>query len=396
MSGQVAPEAQGDAARGERSDGGSAASERSDGGSAAGERSDGGRALHVLVAPDSFGNTLSAVAAAQQIAAGWSAGRPGDVLELAPQSDGGPGFVDVLASAFGTRRLLTVSGPLGVPTPAEYLLDGGAAYVECAQACGLHLLPDGPSEDTAMSASSRGVGELIAAAVADGARRVVVGLGGSSCTDGGFGLAEAFGGFTGAARALAGVELVAATDVEHPLLGPHGAAAVFGPQKGAGSIDLVDALEERLEAVAVAWADATGRAVARLPGAGAAGGLGAALLALGASRESGADVVARATGQDAKLAAAGLVLTGEGRFDGQSLRGKLVTALARRAARHGCPTWVLAGQVTVSADEAAAHGVSATFSLVEHAGSVDRAMTEAAAQLREVAEEAAWRWTGRE
>ncbi|MFC7751880.1 glycerate kinase family protein [Tsukamurella soli] len=348
--------------------------------------------MRVLIAPDSFGNTLDAVAAADRIAAGWSAVRPDDVLELAPQSDGGPGFVDVLASAFGTRRVLTVPGPLGDPTPAEYLVDGGTAYIECAQACGLHLLPDGPTEDTAMAASSRGVGELIADAVRCGATRVVVGLGGSSCTDAGFGIAETFGGFAGAARALSGIELVAATDVEHPLLGPHGAAEVFGPQKGA-SLDLVTALEERNEAVASAWWEATGRSVAHLPGAGAAGGIGAALLALGATRESGADVIAAATGQDAKLDEAGLVLTGEGRFDAQSLRGKVVTALAARAARHGCPTWVLAGQVAVTRAEADAAGVGELFSLVDRAGSVERAMTEAAPQLEGLAAEVAQRWS---
>lgn len=344
-----------------------------------------GVSARVLVAPDSFGGTLSAAQAARAIEAGWRSERSADEVVLAPQSDGGPGFVEVLAAGLGAvPDTVTVSGPLGAPTPAQLLVDGDAAYIECAQACGLHLLPDGPSPETALAATSRGVGELIIAALAAGSTTVTVGLGGSSCTDGGAGLAEAFGGIASAAGVLAGLRLVAATDVENPLLGPTGAAAVFGPQKGAPS-GLIPVLEARLTRTAQEWRAATGRDVADLPGAGAAGGLGAALLALGAERASGAEVVATATGLDDLLDRTDLVLTGEGRFDTQSLRGKAAVALAERAARHGVDTLVLAGQVDIDAATARAHHVRAAYSLVEQVGSVDAAMRDAESALRDLA-----------
>lgn len=343
----------------------------------------------ILVAPDSFGGTLSAAQAAHAIAAGWRAARPADEVVLAPQSDGGPGFVDVLAAGLGTDPdTAVVSGPLGHPVPARFLIVGASAYLECAQACGLDLLPHGPTPASAEAATSRGVGELILAALAAGATTITVGLGGSACTDGGAGLAEAFGGFQGAATALADVHLIAATDVENPLLGPSGAAAVFGPQKGAPSA-LIPALEARLTQVSADWRAATGRVVTGLPGAGAAGGLGAALLALGADRASGAEVVARATGLDELLDRVALVVTGEGRFDDQSLRGKAAIALAARAARHGVDAVVLAGQVTVDPALARQHHVRHAYSLVETAGSVEAAMRDADGALRALAEQVA-------
>ncbi|HET6733361.1 glycerate kinase, partial [Mycobacterium sp.] len=192
--------------------------------------------VRVLIAPDSFGDSLTAVQAAEAIAAGWRRARPDDTLTLAPQSDGGPGFVGVLASRLGDVRTLRVSGPLTAEVSAEWVLDDaapGTAYIECAQACGLALLGGPPTVHTAVAAHSRGVGQLVAAALEAGAGRIVVGLGGSSCTDGGRGLVDELGGLAAARKLLAGVELIAATDVEHPLLGPMGAATVFGPQKGA-------------------------------------------------------------------------------------------------------------------------------------------------------------------
>jgi glycerate kinase len=187
--------------------------------------------MRVLIAPDCYGDSLTAVEAAQSIADGWRRGRPDDQLTLAPQSDGGPGFVGVLAGRLGEVRTLRVSGPLTGEVSAEWVLDPAAprtAYIECAQACGLALLGGPPTVQTALAAHSRGVGQLIAAAVRAGAERIVVGLGGSACTDGGRGMVEALGTdvrsttsarLAAARELLAGVELIAATDVEHPLWG---------------------------------------------------------------------------------------------------------------------------------------------------------------------------------
>jgi glycerate kinase len=351
--------------------------------------------LRVLIAPDCYGDSLTAVQAAQAIADGWRRARPHDELTLAPQSDGGPGFVDVLAGRVGERRSLRVSGPLTAEVDADWVFDGDeprTAYIECARACGLSLLGGPPTVETALAAHSRGVGQLMAAAVAAGAGRIVVGLGGSSCTDGGRGMIEALTpharsttkNSVGAARELlADVELIAATDVEHPLLGPMGAARVFGPQKGADP-DAVQALERRLTEWAAVLDAAAGRPVRDQPGAGAAGGLGAGLLALGGRRESGATVIAEHTHLLDDVAAAQLVITGEGRFDDQSLHGKVVSALA--GAARGTPVLVLAGQVTL--DEAALRdaGIAGAYSIADHAGSVQLAMADAANQLAGLAE----------
>ena len=353
--------------------------------------------MRVLIAPDSFGETLTAVEATAAIAAGWSAVRPDDQLIEAPQSDGGPGFVDVVAAAGGTIRTTVVEGPLGVDVPARWLLDGTDAYLESAQACGLGLLDGPPTPRTARDAHSRGVGQLVVAALDAGARRIVVGLGGSSCTDGGRGLvetlAQGFGSADAAVARLRAVELVAATDVEHPLLGEHGAARVFGPQKGADA-GTVEFLEERNTAWAGQLRRVTARDVAAEAGAGAAGGIGAALLALGGTRESGAHVVAQRTGQDRQLASAQLVITGEGRLDQQSLRGKLVIALAAAARRRAIATLVLAGQVLLDTADLDRAGIDDALSLVDHAGSVERAMSDAYAQLRDLAAAAARGWDG--
>src|SRR4051794_23531409 len=244
--------------------------------------------MRVLVAPDSFGDTLSAVEATQAIAEGWREASPEDVLDLAPMSDGGPGFVDVLRQGLGGELVtVTVDDPLGRPVAAELLIVDATAYVESAQACGLHLMA--AEERNPRLATTRGVGQLLAAARDSGAARIVVGLGGSGTNDGGRGMWEALDGRLDA-------DLVAATDVDNPLLGPNGASAVFGPQKGADRamvLDLDDALRR--------WADHVEQATGRLglrdaPGAGAAGGLGFGLLALGAGRAPGFGLVAEAIG----------------------------------------------------------------------------------------------------
>jgi glycerate 2-kinase len=350
--------------------------------------------VQVLIAPDCYGDSLTAVEAAQAIADGWRRGRPDDELTLAPQSDGGPGFVGVLAGRIGEVHTLRVSGPLTEEVSAEWVLDPAApltAYIECAQACGLALLGGPPTVQTALAAHSRGVGQLIAAAVQAGAGRIVVGLGGSACTDGGRGIVEELGGLEAARELLAGVELIAATDVEHPLLGPMGAAAVFGPQKGADP-DTVRVLEQRLSDWSVELNAAAGRAVSDEPGAGAAGGIGAALLALGGRRESGAAIIAEHTRLSDDVAAAQLVITGEGRFDDQSLHGKVVSALAAGARSRRIPVVVLAGQVTLADDTLREAGIAAAFSITDHAGSVALAIEDAANQLEGLAQVTAATW----
>jgi glycerate kinase len=339
-------------------------------------------ALRVLVAPDCYGDSLTAVQAAAAIAAGWNRVRPGDQFTVAPQSDGGPGFVDGLAGRLGERRQLQVWGPLDDQVEADWVLDpeSATAYLECAQACGLARLGGPPTTGTALAAHSRGVGQLIAAALRAGATRIVVGLGGTASTDGGRGLVDELDGLAAGRRRLAGVELIAASDVDYPLLGPSGAARVFGPQKGADSATVV-ALEQRLTQWAGELDAAARRAVSAESGAGAAGGIGAALLALGGRRESGAAIIAEHTGLADHIAAADLVITGEGRFDDQSLRGKVVGALAVAARSRQVPVVVLAGQVGLDNVALRSAGILAAYAIADYAGSVRLAMADAANQL---------------
>jgi glycerate kinase len=347
-------------------------------------------ALRILIAPDSYGDTLTAVQAAAAIAAGWNRARPGDQFTIAPQSDGGPGFVTVLADRLGERRRVRVSGPLDGEVDAEWVFDpaSATAYLGCAEACGLALLDGPPTPQTALCAHSRGVGQLIAAALQAGAARIVVGLGGSASTDGGRGLVDELGGLDAARERLAGVDLVAASDVEYPLLGPWGAARVFGPQKGADARTVAE-LEERLGRWAAELDAAAGREVSAQQGAGAAGGIGAALLALGARCESGAAIIAEHTGLADDIAAANLIITGEGRFDEQSLHGKVVGALTAAARSRQVPVLVLAGQVDLDDSALRSAGVLAAYAIADYAGSVRLALVDAVNQLMGLATAAA-------
>ncbi len=322
---------------------------------------------------------MSAPEAAQAMADGWHASAPDDELVLRPLTDGGPGFVDVLHTVLGgTVHSLDVTGPLGEPVTATWLEHDGTAYVESAQANGLHLVPK--ADRRPLEATTRGVGELMVAARDAGVHTIVVGLGGSATTDGGQGMLEVVSGDW--------PKIIAATDVENPLLGPHGAAHTFGPQKGASPQD-VEELESRLEA----FSAEKGPHLRDQPGAGAAGGLGFGLFLLGATRVSGAGLVRDLTGLDKAMATAQLVLTGEGSFDWQSLRGKLVTSVASAAAERGLPCLVLAGQVSVGRREAAAAGIEAAFAVVEHAGSVDAAFADPAGTLAALARHVASQWS---
>jgi glycerate kinase len=360
--------------------------------------------MRVLVAPDCFGGTLTALEAAEAIATGWRRGAPDDDLLLRPLADGGPGFVEVLHGALGgDLHEARVTGPLGQTVTARWLAHDGTAYIESAQACGLHLTDRRDPERS----TTYGVGELIVDARKAGMRTAVVGLGGSGTTDGGAGMIRALGGHvtddTGAPigpggtdlrRAAEvvlpdpGIALVAASDVENPLLGRHGAARTFGPQKGAD-----DEAVERLEAGLTRWAEVLGHDVHDRRGAGAAGGLGAGLLAIGAEFTSGSALVRTLTKLDEALEQARLAITGEGSFDWQSLRGKLITAVAAGAAERGIPCLVLAGQVGVGRREAGAVGVEQSYAVAEHAGSVAAAMADPAGTLAALAADVAGQWS---
>jgi glycerate kinase len=360
--------------------------------------------MRVLIAPDKFAGTLTALEAADAIAAGWRRQRPDDELDLAPMADGGPGFVDVLHAALGGELLATtVTGPTGRSVPATILLVGDTAYVESAQACGLHLTRGEGAE----SATTVGVGDLLSAALDSKARTIVVGLGGSGTNDGGAGLLAALGTRADApldagAAALDGIgsvdvgpartrlgeaRLVAATDVDNPLTGLFGATKVFGPQKGIPDerLPVVDGWLEN-------FAAATDRRTSLEPGAGAAGGLGFALLALGASREPGIGLVAEAVRLGERARTADLVVTGEGAFDFSSRSGKVPYGVAEVAAEALRPCVAIAGQVLIGSREMRALGVESAYSLVELVGE-DRAFADPAGALAEVAGRVARTWS---
>ncbi|MEX2288888.1 MAG: glycerate kinase [Mycobacteriales bacterium] len=370
--------------------------------------------MRVLLAPDGFGGTLSPRQAAAALAQGWASAAPADTLDLAPLSDGGPGLLDVLSAALPGAVLqpAPVQDPLGRPVEAAVLLHGSTAYVEAAMACGLHLLTE--RERDPKVTTTYGVGQLVSRALDVGATRIVVGLGGSASNDGGAGLLAALGvpsvdaegerlGPGGVALRtlarlagrpdprLAAVELVAASDVDSPLLGLRGASNVFGPQKGATPHDVA-----LLDGALTRWADVLEAylevAVRDQPGAGAAGGLGAALLALGARREPGIELVQGLVGLADRVAQADLVVTGEGTFDFSSLSGKVVSGVAALAAEHAVPCLVLAGAVRVGRREAAAAGVEATYSLVESVG-VEAALNHPAQELAALAARVARQWS---
>ncbi len=364
--------------------------------------------MRVLIAPDKFAGTLSAVQAAQAIADGWSRQAPEDQLELVPMADGGPGFCDVLHASLGGDLLaVEVTGPYGEPVPATVLVVDGTAYVESAQACGLHLAP--PEKREPERATTRGVGEMIAAAVDAGASTLVVGLGGSGTNDGGAGLLAGLravatppeslvGGpralselesvdLTAARDRVAGVRLVAASDVDNPLLGLIGATSVYGPQKGvaADRLQAVDAMLER-------WATATDKKTALAKGAGAAGGLGFALLLLGAARQPGVEVVAEAVGLPEKAARCDLVITGEGAFDFSSRSGKVPYGVATVAAKAVVPCIALAGKVLVGSRETRALGVESAYAVVDLVGE-EASFGDPAGSLAALAERTARTWS---
>ena len=331
--------------------------------------------MRVLIAPNSFKGSLTSVEVARAIAAGWLRARPGDALRLAPLADGGEGTLVAVEAAGGWRwREAPADDPLGRPIRAAWLArdDGAAAIVEMARASGLSLVAAGDRD--AAGATSRGTGDLLRAVLDAGIRDIALGIGGSATTDGGAGLLRALGAtvnddlatvdLTGLDPRLAETRLRIACDVTNPLLGASGAAAVYGPQKGAAP-DLVVALDGRLARFADALEGATGRHERATPGAGAAGGLGFGLLCLtdrfaSLRLEPGIGLVMEEAGFDAALADADLVLTGEGRIDAQTAFGKTAMGVARRAHAAGVPCVAVGGGVTPGgADALAAVGAVA-------------------------------------
>jgi glycerate kinase len=363
--------------------------------------------MRVLVAPDKFRGTLTAPEAARAMTAGWRRARPGDETHELPMADGGEGTLDALVEALGgSLRTTRVVGPLGDPIDAAFGLAEGPAgpvgIVEMARASGLALA----SRREPLRATTRGTGELIGRAIHAGARTVVVCIGGSATTDGGAGMAQSLGarlldergaqippggaGLLELARVdisdldpvLRQVRIVVACDVVNPLTGPMGSAHVFGPQKGASAGDVV-VLDRALGHLAAVIHRDLGVDVRELPGAGAAGGLGAGLVAfLGARIRPGVEVVMEAVGFAARLEAADLVLTGEGRVDGSSLSGKVVGAVLAAARDRRTRAAVLCGEAVIRIE-----GVEVA-SLVERSGR-DRAFAQARLALIELAAEIA-------
>jgi glycerate 2-kinase len=325
--------------------------------------------VRVLIAPDSYKGTLTSVEVARALAEGWHRARPGDDIALAPLADGGEGTLVAIEAAGGWRRgEADVRDPLGRMIRATLLRreDDAAAMIEMAAASGLSRVA--PDERDAARATSAGTGDLLRAALDAGVREIVLGIGGSATTDGGAGLLEALGARVGDDLAsvdlgtldprLAETRLRVACDVTNPLLGPNGAAAVYGPQKGA-TPDLVEQLDTRLARWADALEAATGRSERKTPGAGAAGGVGFGLLCL-ADRfaslrlQPGVDLVMDAAGFDNALASADLVITGEGRIDAQTAFGKTALGVAKRAQSAGVPCIAVGGSVTPEGVEALA------------------------------------------
>jgi glycerate kinase len=361
--------------------------------------------MRILIAPQEFKGSLTALEAAEAMAAGARQVAPAAEIETLPMADGGPGTVDaVVAATDGQIRSTTVRGPLGRPVDARWgLVEGGTAVIEMAAAAGLSLLAEG--ERDVRAAWTYGVGELLSAALDAGCRRLVVGLGGSATNDGGAGMARALGAYFldadgaelppgGAALArlqridisgldarLGEAEVVAAADVRNPLCGPEGASLVYGPQKGADAAtarELDDALRRYGEIV---QRDA-GVPVLDLPGAGAAGGLGAGLVAFcGARIEPGVEVVAEVVGLRERLRGCDLVLTGEGRLDGQTGYGKTVAGVARMAKAEGISVVAVAGALGEGWGEVLRLGVDGVETIVPSLAGPEEAMASASGGL---------------
>jgi glycerate kinase len=373
--------------------------------------------MKIVIAPDSFKDSLSAQGVADAIALGLAQVWPDAQLIKCPMADGGEGTVEsILAACEGELRRTLVRGPLGASVDADWgwLPQSHTAIIEMAEASGLQLVP--VAQRDACISSTFGTGQLIRAALDAGAQRVILAIGGSATNDGGAGAMQALGvklldaqGQTlspgGLALAqlasvdlseidprLAKVRFDIAADVNNPLCGSHGASAIFGPQKGASPVQ-VEQLDRALGHFADHCATALNNDVRDEPGSGAAGGLGFAAKAfLGAQFKAGVEVVAELVGLADAVAGADLVITGEGRFDAQTLRGKTPFGVARVAREHGVPVIVIAGTLGDGYQALYEHGVDAAFALASGPMTLDQACAEAPRLLRERATDIARVW----
>ncbi|MFE2219244.1 glycerate kinase [Streptomyces canus] len=374
--------------------------------------------VSVLIAPDKFKGSLSADEAARALERGLLEAAPRARVDRLALADGGEGSVAAACAGRFSPEKITVTGPTGRPVTAEVGVHGRTVLIEAAAVCGLAMLPGG--RKAPLTATSRGIGQAVQYALAGGADTIVLALGGVATTDGGAGLLQSLGatlaeedgtpigpGGAGLAAlrtvdlaearaALAGVDLVLATDVDNPLLGTTGTAAVYGPQKGATASEvreLADALAGFVRRLAAAG-DAEAAGLAEVPGAGAAGGLGYAGVLLGGRVRSGADYFLTLLGADELLARSDFVVTGEGSLDEQSLSGKLPVALARRACRQGTPVHAVAGRCTLPADSTAGYfrSVQALTDLTDQDCANDSALS--AHLLAQCGRTLAGRWIG--
>ena len=362
--------------------------------------------MKIVIAPDKFKGSLPAAEVAAAIAAGVRTEWPEAELVTVPVADGGDGTVDAAVAAGLERVPVTVDGPTGEPVHTSYARRGEVAVIELAGACGLMRLPGGRLEP--LAASSFGCGQVLAAALEAGARRIILGVGGSASTDGGTGLLQALGarvfgargeplGRGGAAlrdvadldlaglhRALRGGSVILATDVANPLTGPDGAAEVYGPQKGASPEQVIE-LATGLRRWAAVVAETTGSDWSRAPGAGAAGGVGfAALAVLGAQARPGIELVLELADFDAALDGAALVVTGEGSLDTQTLAGKAPAGVARAAIGRGIPVVAVVGRSTLTEGQLATIGISRVYPLSDLEPDPARSSAEASTLLQRV------------
>jgi glycerate 2-kinase len=365
--------------------------------------------MKIIIAMDSFKGCLSSTEAGREIAAGIRDVLPGAEIILLPLADGGEGTVDALIAATGgEQRRVEVTGPLGEPVSAIYgiLGSGRIAVIEVAAACGLPLVPTGRRNP--LLTTSRGVGEIIMDALERGCREFIIGLGGSATNDAGLGMLQALGwrfrdsngdcvgrggqalctvqsiDGSGVHPALQECVFRIACDVDNPLYGPEGAAFIFAPQKGAGP-KMVKLLDEGLQHFARIALRELAANIADIPGAGAAGGLGAALAGfLGGKLESGVELIMDSLQLNRQLQGASLVITGEGRLDGQTSRGKAPLGIARLAALQQIPVIALAGNVQEAASRMNELGITAYFPIISRPMTLEEAMQpeQAAAHLR--------------
>lgn len=370
----------------------------------------------VVLAPDKFKGCLTAAEVAAAVAAGMSSALPGLELIQLPVADGGDGTVSAAVSAGYTRVVVEAEGPTGRPVPAAYAVLGSRAVIELAGVVGLELLPGGRPEP--LTASTYGLGQVIADALHRGATEIVLGLGGSASTDGGAGMAQALGArlrdqagrdlprggaalidlvsldLTPLRARLGSAKVIVASDVDLPLLGPDGAASVFGPQKGA-SPEQVAALERGLTIWSEFVAYSEGRDEAFRDGAGAAGGTGfGAVALLDAAISPGIDMVLELIDFEAKLAGADLVITGEGCLDAQSLAGKAPVGVARAATRAGVRVVAVAGRNELGPIRLAQAGIVAAYPLSALEPDLERSMARARPLLSAVGGRIAREWLG--